>query len=267
MKQAVIYRRVSTSEQGKSGLGLDAQASTITRFCAVEGFKAMASFDDVASGKLSLDGRPGLAAALAKAARLKCPVIVSKLDRLSRDVAFISSLMARGVPFIVAELGADTDPFILHLYAALSEKERKLISQRTRDALAPKVKTGKLGNKKNLAEAQAKGAAANVAASAAFSARVMPLIGRLKDGGLAFRHSSLQRGGNCLRRSKNSLKSVCLISLIDLSPMISKSIASTGVCFFSIAVFFFNRYLVKKSSMTSLNSGAPTAFVPVVGKT
>ena len=193
MKKAVIYRRVSTSEQSRSGLGLDAQADALARFCAAEGFEVVAGFDDVASGKLSLDGRPGLAAALAKAARLKCPVIVSKLDRLSRDVAFISSLMARGVPFIVAELGADTDPFVLHLYAALSEKERKMISQRTRDALAPLVGTGKLGNrtlpgdpkKQTLAQAQAKGAAGNVAASAAFAARVLPVIGGLRDSGLS----------------------------------------------------------------------------------
>lgn len=192
MKQAVIYRRVSTSEQGRSGLGLDAQAGAIARFCAAEGFEAVASFEDVASGKLSLDGRPGLAAALAKAARLKCPVIVSKLDRLSRDVAFISGLMARGVPFIVAELGADVDPFVLHLFAALGQKERQLISQRTRDALAPMVGTGKLGNKtpvghptkQTLAQAQAKGAAGNTAASARFAARVMPVIGKLREGGL-----------------------------------------------------------------------------------
>ena len=155
------------------------------QFCEAEGFTIGGSFKDVASGKLSLDGRPGLAAALVKAARLKCPVVVSKLDRLSRDVAFISGLMAKGVPFIIAELGTDTDPFILHLYAALSEKERKLISQRTKDALAPMVGTGKLGNKTNLAEAQAKGAAGNVAASAAFAARVMPLVGKLKDAGMS----------------------------------------------------------------------------------
>jgi DNA invertase Pin-like site-specific DNA recombinase len=62
-------------------------------------------------------------------------VLVSKLDRLSRDVAFVSGLMAQRVPFIVAELGRDADPFMLHLYAALAEKERSLISQRTRDAL------------------------------------------------------------------------------------------------------------------------------------
>lgn len=180
-----MYRRVSTGEQGKSGLGLDAQGAAIERFCAAEGFEVMAEFTDVASGKLSLDARPGLAAALAKAARLKCPIIISKLDRLSRDVAFISGLMARGVPFVVSELGADVDPFVLHLFAALGQKERQLISQRTADALAPMVGTGKLGNKKNLSAAQAKGSAGNVAASAAFAARVMPLVESLRAGGLS----------------------------------------------------------------------------------
>ena len=179
MKQAVMYRRVSTSEQGKSGLGLGAQENTIANFCEFEGFEVKASFEDVGSGKLGLESRPGLAAALAKAARLKCPVIVSKLDRLSRDVAFISGLMSRGVPFVVAELGADVDPFVLHLFAALGQKERQLISQRTKDALAPMVGTGKLGNKSNLAEAQVKGKAGNVAASGAFAARVMPMIEKL----------------------------------------------------------------------------------------
>ena len=137
------------------------------------------------SGKLGLEGRPNLTAALARAARLKCPVVVSKLDRLSRDVAFISGLMARGVPFIVAELGADVDPFVLHLFAALGQKERQLISQRTKDALAPMVGTGRLGNKSNLAEAQARGRAGNMAASAAFASRVLPLVGRLKSSGLS----------------------------------------------------------------------------------
>ena len=217
MKQAVIYRRVSTSEQGKSGLGLEAQGSALARFCTAEGFEAVASFEDVASGKLSLDGRPGLAAALAKAARLKCPVIVSKLDRLSRDVAFISGLMARGVPFIVAELGVDTDPFVLHLYAALSEKERKMISQRTRDALAPMVGSGKLGNKTNLVEAQAKGVAGNVAASAAFAARVLPLVGRLKDGGMSLNAIAAQLNASSMptmRGGRWTAKAVSRVAVV-----------------------------------------------------
>jgi DNA invertase Pin-like site-specific DNA recombinase len=81
-------------------------------------------------------------------------VIVAKLDRLSRDVAFISGLMAQKVPFIVAELGADADPFMLHLYAALAEKERALIAARTRTALrAAKARGVTLGNPK-LAQAR-----------------------------------------------------------------------------------------------------------------
>jgi DNA invertase Pin-like site-specific DNA recombinase len=76
----------------------------------------------------------------------KAPIIVAKLDRLSRDVHFISGLMTHRTPFIVAELGADADPFMLHLYAALAEKERAMISRRTKDALAAKKAQGvKLG--------------------------------------------------------------------------------------------------------------------------
>ena len=81
------------------------------------------------------------------ARKAKAAVLVAKLDRLSRDVAFISNLMARRVPFIVAELGAEADPFMLHLYAALAEKERNLIAGRTRAALAIRKAQGvRLGN-------------------------------------------------------------------------------------------------------------------------
>jgi DNA invertase Pin-like site-specific DNA recombinase len=79
------------------------------------------------SGEDALGRRPKLTEALAKARKAKAPVAVAKLCRLSRDVAFISSLMAHKVPFIVAELGADANPFTLHIYAALAENERALI--------------------------------------------------------------------------------------------------------------------------------------------
>lgn len=175
-KPAVALIRVSTSEQGKSGLGLSAQETAIRNFAAGEGFDVVELYSEVASGAQGIDEREGLRAALAKAKKLRCPVIVAKLDRLSRDVAFISGLMARGVPFIVAELGADVDPFVLHLYAALGEKERRLIGQRTKAALAPMVGTGLLGNKTNLGEAQAKGQATNAAKAAAFAAKMIPVI-------------------------------------------------------------------------------------------
>ena len=82
------------------------------------------------------DNRPQLGAALDLARKEKAPIVVAKLDRLSRDVHYISGLMKHRVPFIVAELGVDTDPFMLHLFAALAEKERAMISRRTKDALA-----------------------------------------------------------------------------------------------------------------------------------
>jgi DNA invertase Pin-like site-specific DNA recombinase len=145
---AIAYYRVSTQRQGRSGLGIEAQRSAVARFAEAEGLTILEEFTEVETGKGSdaLDRRPHLTQALAAARRAKCPVVLAKLDRLSRDVAFISGLMAQRVPFIVAELGADADPFMLHLYAALAEKERRLISERTRSALFGRKASGtKLG--------------------------------------------------------------------------------------------------------------------------
>lgn len=148
MKPAVAYIRVSTARQGRSGLGLEAQQAALQRFCETEGFEILAERIEVETGKGAdaLDRRPELAAALTEAKRRKCPVLVAKLDRLSRDVAFIAGLMAQRVPFIVAELGPDADPFMLHIYAALAEKERRLISARTKAALqAARARGQRLG--------------------------------------------------------------------------------------------------------------------------
>src|SRR4051794_36732654 len=147
-KPAIAYIRVSTVQQGRSGLGLEAQQATIQRFCEIEGFEIVHEHIEVETGKGTdaLDRRPELAAALAEAKRRKCPVLVAKLDRLSRNVAFIAGLMAQRVPFIVAELGPDADPFMLHIYAALAEKERRLVSARTKAALqAAKGRGRRLG--------------------------------------------------------------------------------------------------------------------------
>ncbi|HYZ39915.1 MAG TPA: recombinase family protein [Stellaceae bacterium] len=109
---------------------------------------------ETGKGADALDRRPELATALARARKDKLAVLVVKLGRLSRDVHFISGLTAHRVPFIVAELGADTDPFMLHLYAALAEKERALIAARTKAALAAKKAAGvKLGNPRAAAAA------------------------------------------------------------------------------------------------------------------
>jgi DNA invertase Pin-like site-specific DNA recombinase len=138
MTPAIGYVRVSTGRQGKSGLGLAAQQAAIIRFAESEGFDLIQTFEEVETGKGAdaLERRPQLAAALKLAKSRKAPIVVAKLDRLSRDVHFISSLMTRKTAFIVTELGIDTDPFLLHLYAALAEKERAMIGRRTKEALA-----------------------------------------------------------------------------------------------------------------------------------
>ena len=146
MKNAVAYTRLSKpNKNGRPGIGLAAQQEALNRFAEAEGYTMLQTFSEVETGKGAdaLDRRPQLAAALKLAKKNNAPIIVAKLDRLSRDVHFISGLMTQRVPFIVAELGADADPFMLHLYAALAEKERRLIGQRTREALAELKAQGK----------------------------------------------------------------------------------------------------------------------------
>src|SRR3954469_24895883 len=186
MKPVVSYLRVSTDRQGRSGLGIEAQRDAIARFAETEGYTIAAEHVEIETGKGAdaLDRRPELAAALAQARKLRCPILVAKLDRLSRDVAFISGLMAQKVPFIVAELGADADPFMLHLYAALAQKERSMISQRTKAALAAKKAQGaKLGNRTNLADAQAKGQVTLKAGADQFAANALPVIAQIRKAG------------------------------------------------------------------------------------
>jgi DNA invertase Pin-like site-specific DNA recombinase len=118
----VAYYRVSTPKQGRSGLGLDAQRAAIRRFADDQGLTISAEYIEIETGKGAdaLERRPVLAKALRTARKDKCAVVVAKLDRLSRDVAFIAGLMTERVPFIVAELGMNADPFMLQFYAALA---------------------------------------------------------------------------------------------------------------------------------------------------
>jgi DNA invertase Pin-like site-specific DNA recombinase len=194
LKPAITYIRVSTAGQGKSGLGLEAQRETLMRFAEIEKFEIADEFVEVETGKGAdaLDRRPKLSAALAEARNQHRPIIVAKLDRLSRDVHFISGLMTHKVPFIVAELGADADPFMLHLYAALAEKERKLISQRTRDALRafkereskkPKKERRTLGNPR-LDKARPMAVAAIKKSADHFAHNVKPIIAEIVRAGL-----------------------------------------------------------------------------------
>jgi DNA invertase Pin-like site-specific DNA recombinase len=185
MKPIIAYIRVSTSQQGRSGLGIEAQRGALVRFARDEGFEIVSEFVEVETGKGSdaLERRPQLAAALARARALRCSVAVAKLDRLSRDVHFISGLMAHRVPFLVAELGPDVDPFVLHLYAALAEKERALIAGRTKSALAAaKAKGVKLGNP-NIEAAQGAAVAAVKAEADRAAGNVLPIIAEIRKSG------------------------------------------------------------------------------------
>ena len=187
IKPIVTYLRVSTERQNRSGLGLQAQRDTLAGFASANGFHLDAEYVEVETGKGAdaLERRPQLAAALAYARRRKCAVAVAKLDRLSRDVAFVAGLMAQRVPFVVAELGAHADPFMLHIYAALAEKERAMISDRTRKALAALKTSGvKLGNRSNLADAGRAGAAANRRDADRFAANVSPIIESIEAAGM-----------------------------------------------------------------------------------
>lgn len=111
MDRAVAYYRVSTRQQQRSGLGIEAQHATVGRFAEAEKISIISEFVEAETGKGAdaLDRRPQLATARAAARTAKCPILVSKLDRLPRDVAFVAGLMAQRVPFIVAELGRDAE--------------------------------------------------------------------------------------------------------------------------------------------------------------
>jgi DNA invertase Pin-like site-specific DNA recombinase len=209
MESAIAYLRVSTQRQQRSGLGIEGQRAAIARFAEAEGLTIISEFVEAETGKGAdaLDRRPQLATALAAAKAAKCSVVVSKLDRLSRDVAFVSGLMAQRVPFIVAELGRDADPFMLHLYAALAEKERRLISERTKAALAAKKASGiKLGNPRNIAQAGELGRRVQTAAADEFVAGLLPVLDGIRNSGAttleAITQALNQRGIRTARGAK-----------------------------------------------------------------
>jgi DNA invertase Pin-like site-specific DNA recombinase len=185
MNPIVSYLRVSSREQGKSGLGLEAQREIVARFAANEGLTVAHEFLEVETGKGSdaLERRPQLRAALAAAKKLKCSVVVAKLDRLSRDVHFISGLMSQKVSFVVTELGFGVDPFLLHLYASLAEKERALISTRTKQALAARKARGLPMGSPTLDVARQFAAQAVSDQADAHAAKVLPVIKRAQKNG------------------------------------------------------------------------------------
>jgi DNA invertase Pin-like site-specific DNA recombinase len=184
-RSIITYIRVSSSQQGRYGQGIEAQRETLRHFAQAERFELAREFVEVETGKGAdaLDRRPQLGAALAAARKQRCHVAVAKLDRLSRDVHFISGLMVHKVPFLVAERGPDVDPFVLHLFTALAAKERALISTRTRQALAvAKARGVTLGNPK-LDVARKRAVEAVTAEADRFASNVLPVIREARKAG------------------------------------------------------------------------------------
>jgi len=181
-KPLVAYFQAAARERGRSSDGIAAQRDAVSRFANANGFTVVAEFTDfdVGGGPDTIERRPQLAAALAETRRRgKCPIAVRTLDRLSCDVHFLSHLMTRRVSFIVAEIkiGADTaDPFMLLAFAALAQKSREVMSEKTIAALKlAKARGQALGNP-HLAAARAIANANHKARADLFAEGAAPAI-------------------------------------------------------------------------------------------
>lgn len=176
---AVAYVRVSTKNQGKSGLGLDAQRTLIQRFLDDRDGTLVAEYVDVESG--TRNDRDALQQAINHVRRINGTLVIAKLDRISRRVSFVAGLMESGINFKVAEM-ADATEFQLHIYAALAQEERRLISERTKAALSAARSRGtELGkNGKILAEN-------NRRTAAQFAEKIKEQLLELRSCGLSFK--------------------------------------------------------------------------------
>ncbi|MDE8347838.1 MAG: recombinase family protein, partial [Acidocella sp.] len=198
MPPIVAYYRVSTERQGQSGLGLDAQRAAVAAYAA--GRDLLSEFVEVESGRK--DNRPQLAAALALCRQKRAALVIAKLDRLARSVAFISNLMKSGVEFVAVDM-PQANRLTLHILAAVAEHERDMISQRTRAALvAAKARGTRLGNPRpNTLSASASASAQ----AAAFRASIAPLIFSLADEGHTLRSMANELNQRGIRSAQNKL--------------------------------------------------------------
>jgi DNA invertase Pin-like site-specific DNA recombinase len=184
-RQFVAYFRVSTDRRGKSGLDLEAQRETVLRHLAGVGGQLRGEFTEVESGKRA--DRPQLGLAIAAAKRANATLIIAKLDRLARDVHFISGLMESGVDFVAAD-NPHANRLMVHMLGAFAEHEREQIGQRTKDALAAaKVRGVRLGRNgaDTLAPAYHKAAMER-------ARELAPILTELKDAGMSARQLAAQ---------------------------------------------------------------------------
>jgi len=185
----ITYLRVSTERQGQSGLGLEAQRAAVAAHVLGRG-EVVAEFVEVESGKRA--DRPELARALGEAKRAGAVLLIAKLDRLARNVAFIANLLESGVEVTAADM-PEANRFVLHIMAAVAEQEGRAISERTKAALAAaKARGVRLGwsNSERASEqrqAAKKGAAVNRAHALTHAENVLPVIEQIRAGGASLR--------------------------------------------------------------------------------
>lgn len=169
----VAYFRVSTDRQDKSGLGLEAQREAVMNYLDGGRWTLIKEFTEVESGKRN--GRPELVKALAACKRQKAKLVIAKLDRLGRNLAFIATLKESGVEFVAVD-NPHANELTVHFLAAIAQHEREMISERSKAALlAAKRRGRRLGNP-NLPEAAKRGVAALKANAKRFAANVRPII-------------------------------------------------------------------------------------------
>lgn len=205
MQKFIAYRRVSTKKQGVSGLGLEGQDAAIATLTK-EG-QILKTYTEVESGKRK--DRPELAKAIAHARLTKSVLVIAKLDRLSRNVAFLSTLMESELEFVACD-NPHADKFTVHILAAVAEKEARDISARTKAALnAYKARGGVLGRPENLdTAAQAKGrqigTAANQKQASEAYAELLPMMQELRTNGATLQAiaDKLNTDGYTTRRGK-----------------------------------------------------------------
>lgn len=197
MCKIVAYHRCSTAEQGRSGLGLDAQREAVRALCERRGWTVIAEFTEIESAGRS--DRPELQAALRRAKVSDAILCIAKLDRLSRSVAFVAALQESGARFVAADM-PEADETTVHIMVAVAQRERKLISTRTREALAAAkargckangepFKAGRLGNPNGAAplrrarKGNRAALAARTAAAAQFARERAPDVRDVRQGG------------------------------------------------------------------------------------
>jgi DNA invertase Pin-like site-specific DNA recombinase len=175
MPDFVAYYRVSTDRQGQSGLGLEAQQKAVTEHVGRAGGAIVAVFTEVESGKRK--DRPELGRALATCRRLGAVLVIAKLDRLARNVHFVSGLMESGVEFLACD-NPHANKLMIHILSAFAEHEREVISERTKAALlAAKARGVRLGSTGVIRAAE------NKAQADAFAASLAPILDEIRGSG------------------------------------------------------------------------------------